>query len=217
LRRMNFSRRTVLFGIAIAASVPLSGCKVVSIATQRKDVEAAAFDPKAWADKIWTPKVLPYFSMNAKPLLEVIKAISQDFDGAGKSLGYRPAAEGSPWTFVVSGSGTVVKKNTASRAGTLDVTLDGGDPNQRAVVRIGPVIIGSAILNALPFVSFKDFTNQIDYADAGKALTALALAGISPVLPSIKEGSKVSFTGALSMTSKSDDIAVVPVTLAVTP
>ena len=93
--------------------------------------------------------------------------------------------------------------------------LDGGDANHPVTVQIGPVIIGSAIRDALPFVNFQDFTNQIDFADAGKALTALALAGIAPVAATIKDGSKIRFTGALSVTSKSDPIKVTPVALEV--
>jgi predicted lipoprotein len=203
--------------VALALATNLAGCKIVPIADQRHQEQAAAFDAKAWAEKLWASQVLPYFASNATPLPDVLKAIAADYDAAGKALGYRPSTEGSPWTFVVSGSGTVLKKNTESRAGTFNLALDGGDPSQPVVVQIGPVIIGSAIRNALPFVNFKDFTNQIDFADAGKALTTLALAGIDPVLPSIETGSKVTFTGALSMTGKSDPIRIVPVTLTVTP
>jgi predicted lipoprotein len=201
----------------MVAATSLAGCKIVPIAAHQEQAQARAFDAKAWAATLWKPQVLPYFATHAKALAEVLTAISANFDSAGKTLGYRPSAEGSPWTFVVSGSGTVVRKNTESRAGTLDVALEGGDPSRPVVVQIGPVIIGSAIRNALPFVNFKDFTNQLDFADAGKALTALALAGIAPVLPSIEAGSKVSFSGALSMTSKSDPIKIVPVTLTVAP
>jgi predicted lipoprotein len=217
LRLTNLGRRSLLVAGAAALAMPLVACKIVPMAARQKQEQAAAFDGKAWAAKLWAPKVLPYFASHPKPLGDVLKAIAADYDAAGKALGYRASSEGSPWTFVVSGSGTVLKKNTESRAGTLDVALDGGDPNQPVVVQIGPVIIGSAIRNALPFVNFADFTNQLDFADAGKALTTLALAGIDPVLPSIKAGSEISFSGALSMASKSDAIKIVPVTLTVMP
>lgn len=217
MQPISLSRRSVLIAGALAATIPLSGCKIVSIAAQKKSEKAAAFDPKAWAGKLWATKVLPYFAENAKPLLEVQKAVGEDYDKAGKSLGYRASDAGAPWTFIVSGSGTVLKKNTASRVGTLDVALDGGNPADPVVIEIGPVIIGSAIRNGLPFVRFADFANQLDFADAGKALTVLALAGIAPELPSIEAGTKIKFSGALSMTSKSDPIKIVPVTLAVAP
>ena len=209
------SRRAVLSVAVLLGASALGGCKIVSIAAEQKAAKAAAFDPKGWAEQLWAPKVVPYFNSSSKPLVEVVKAIGTGLDTAGKDFGYRPSSEGSPWSFAVAGSGTVLKKNTQSRAGTLTVALDGGDANQPVTVQIGPVIIGSAIRDALPFVNFQDFTNQIDFADAGKALTALALAGIAPVAATIKDGSKIRFTGALSMTSKSDPIKVTPVSLEV--
>ena len=217
MNRAGVSRRTLLSATLIGMTVALAGCKVVSIAEQKKEADSGAFDAKAWADQLWAPRVLPYFSANAKPMPDVLRAISADFDQAGKTLGYRPASEGSPWTFVVSGAGSVLEKNTESRAGTLSVALDGADPDQPVTLQIGPVIIGSAIRDSLPFVNFKDFTNQIEFADAGKALTALALLAISRDLPTIKVGSRIKFTGAFSLTGKSDTIKVTPAALMVTP
>lgn len=209
------SRRAILAASLAAGLSTLAGCKVVSIADREREAAKSAFNPKAWANALWAPKVLPYFEANAKPLDQVLAAIATDFDAAGTSLGYRPSAEGSPWTFVVTGTGTVVTVNTQSRAGTLAVALDGVEGGQPILVQIGPVIIGSAIRDALPFVNFKDFTNQLEFADAGKALTALALAGIAPTLPTIRQGSKIRFSGALSMTSKADPIKITPVLLSV--
>jgi len=145
----------------------------------------------------------------------VLKAVATDLDAAGKQFGYRPSAEGSPWSFAVSGSGVVKAKNTTSRAGTLDVAIDGLDSSAPVVLQIGPVIIGSSIRDALPFVDFKDFTNQLDFADASKALTALALAAIGPTTQKVAAGNKVQFTGAFSLTSKSDAVRITPVSLVI--
>ena len=82
-------------------------------------------------------------------------------------------------------------------------------------LQIGPVIIGSAIRDALPFVDFKNFTNQLDFADASKALTALALAAIAPAVAQIAVGSRIQFAGAFSMTSKADPVRITPVSLSV--
>jgi len=214
---VSFSRRAVLGLAAVAGGSLLAGCKVVSIEAEKQAAAAGAFNAKAWAEQLWAPKVLPYFASSAKPLPDVLAAVAGDLDAAGKQFGYRPAAVGSAWSFAVTGQGTVVKKHTESRAGTLEVTVDGAAPDKPVIVQIGPVIIGSTIRDALPFVDFKDFTNQLEFADAGKALTALALAGITPVLESIKEGSKISFSGAFPMTSKTDPVKIMPVTLKVLP
>src|SRR5690606_28126324 len=133
-----------------------------------------------------------------------------DLEAAGTEFGYR-AGEGSPWSFIVSGEGVVAAENTESRAGTLDVTVEGlADP---VVLQIGPVIRGNAVRDALPFVSFQDFTNQLEYADAGKALTALALGGIAANAETIAVGDSVTFTGSVSLSKSSDRLQITPIVL----
>jgi len=199
-------------GLAIALLIlPLTGCKIVQIADQ-ETAAPAGFDANSYVAGLWESQALPHFKQSAKPVTEVLPAIASDFAAAGSNLGYR-AGEGSPWSFVVTGTGKVVAKNTESRAGTLEVQVDGIEAP--VVLQIGPVIRGNAVRDALPFVSFKNFTNQIEFANAGKALTATALAGFSPNVEAIKVGDTVRFTGALSLSSKSDAPLVTPIELGV--
>ena len=41
-------------------------------------------------------------------------------------------------------------------------------------MQIGPAMRGTALRDALDFVSFNDFNNQIDYAQFGKAFNSYA-------------------------------------------
>src|SRR5688500_15167622 len=173
---MRRSRRLVLAMVAVGGASFLAGCKIIAMGG---DTNARAFDPEEYAADIWESQALPHFAAAAKPLGEVLSAVRADLSDAGSKFGYRPATEGSPWTFVVTGTGVVGAKNTKSRAGTLTVTLDGAEPPVELSIQIGPVVRGNAVRDALPFVSFKDFTNQLEFADIGKALTALAVKAIS--------------------------------------
>lgn len=206
-------RRAMIVAGASALALALAGCKVVPIPTNEERA-ALGFNAKAFAQGLWTAKALPHFAQGAKPMPEVLQAISTDLEAAGTKYGYRAAAVGSPWSFIVSGEGTVVSKNTQSRAGTIVLALDGAQPPAEITLQIGPVIRGNAIRDSLPFITFKDFTNQLEFADAGKALTALALEGIQPSLATVAEGQRVKFTGAILLNTKSDKIIVTPVTLA---
>ncbi|MDB5474412.1 MAG: hypothetical protein JWP99_1715 [Devosia sp.] len=193
--------------------VPLAGCKIVPIVEEQAAVPAG-FDAAGYADGIWTAQALPFFSETARPVAEVVPAIVADLEAAGMQFGYQ-AGEGSPWSFVVNGSGEITAKNTESRAGTLEVAVEGlAEP---VVVQIGPVIRGNAVRDALPFVSFKDFVNQIEYANAGKALTALAHAAIAEAAEAVAVGHIVSFTGAIAVSRPGDNIVVTPVSLEVAP
>jgi predicted lipoprotein len=93
----------------------------------------------------------------------------------------------------------------------MTVSVDG--MSSEATIQIGPVVKGNAIRDSLPFVSFKDFTNQLQFADVGKALTALALAAIGADAATLVEGQKVSFTGAMSLNRGSDKILITPISL----
>lgn len=205
-------RRRVLRGLGSGAVLAaLAGCKVVAVGGDQQQ-GSGGFDSTRYAAGIWDSRALPYFTSTAKPIAEVLAAIKADLADAGARFGYRPANEGSPWVFVVSGTGTVMAKNTKSRTGTLTVALD-GSPDTVVEVQIGPIIRGSSVRDSLPFVSFKDFTNQLEFADVGKALTALALKAVEPGAAAIAEGQKVSFTGAISLNTASDKIVVTPVAL----
>lgn len=203
------SLRTLSLAFLVLAVMPLTGCKIVQIAGQEASAPAG-FDGASFAEGVWASQALPYFAESARPVAEVIPAIAADFAAAGTDFGYR-AGEGSPWSFIVSGAGTVMAKNTESRAGTLEVAVDGvADP---VVLQIGPVIRGNAVRDALPFVSFRDFTNQMEYADAGKGLTALAVAGFAGSVEAIAVGDAVTFTGAISLSRAGDALLITPVTL----
>ena len=207
-------RATALLAWAVFAAPLLTGCKIVPIADVGQ-VETKTFDGPAYAQNIWTSKALPFLSSSAKPLPQVLSAIRADLNAAGETFGYRPATEGSPWTFVVAATGTVTKINTTSRAGTLSLAVEGMAPADEVTVQIGPVVKGNAVRDALPFVSFKDFVNQLEFADAGKALTALALAAIAPTVTTIAVGDKVELLGATSPLSAAAPLLVTPVSLKV--
>ncbi|MBJ3784742.1 DUF2291 family protein [Devosia sediminis] len=203
-------RKRWLAPVALALFLPaLAGCKIVQIADQEA-AAPAGFNATAYAEGLWIEQALPHFTETARPVAEVLPAIVGDLPSAGAEFGYRPG-EGSPWSFVVTGTGVVAAKNTESRAGTMEVTVEGlPDP---VVLQIGPVIRGNAVRDALPFVSFQDFTNQLEFADAGKALTAIALAATAPISEAIAVGDTVVFTGAISMANASDRLQVTPVVL----
>lgn len=206
-------RRQMIAAMGIVVTtLSLSGCKIVSIEQDASDTAANAFSATEYAQELWASKAVPYFTENAHPVGEVLDAIAANLDAAGSRYGYRPADEGSPWSFVVRGTGAVVTKNTKSRAGSLVVATDAA-PGHQVTIQIGPVVRGNTLRDALPFVSFKDFTNQLEFADVGTAITALAMSGVAPNVDAIAEGAAVSFLGTMSLNSKSDKIVITPVSL----
>ena len=195
MRRLD--RRSTLTLFAALALLP--GCKIVRDKDKKKETAGGdGFDADAYVNGIWDPKVLPLVRDHATEIVTVLDALAKDPEAAGKQYGHQAEAEGSPWNFIVKGKGKVTKADVASRRGTLTVALD-GDPAARSVtLQVGPVVFGSAFRDALPFVSFNDFVNQIDYAQVSRKLNDRAVAAARANFdPAKAEGRTIVFQGAM--------------------
>jgi predicted lipoprotein len=97
---------------------------------------------------------------------------------------------------------------------TVEIPQAGGKPLTVAIAT-GPVIAGTAIRDAVGFISFGDFTNQIEYANVANEINArvktdvIAKADVKGAT-----GKKVTFAGAFS-NLPGGSILVVPTELEV--
>lgn len=197
--------------LVLAALLPaVSACKVVPIAADRaaRERQAGSFDAERYVEAIWGAQAAPYWIKQAKPLGQLSAQIDQNLDAAGEIDG-RKAGDGSPWTFVTQGEGRVVDVKTQARAGAVTIDV-GGKPVE---VLIGPVVSGSALRDSLPFVTFNDFSNQIAFAEVGRALTKRALRQARPVAERLKPGDRVRFQGVFQLGKAGDPVVVTPVRL----
>jgi len=166
--------RWVGCALALAAGLALASCRIFPTAEVKAIGEAAArngapaFDPDKMVAEIWTPKVKPYFEKKAGDFIAVRDLAATSPDEAGARYGYRAKSEDTPWTLIVRLNGVIVAANTESRAATIAIDATGQGKTD-ATVQIGPAMRGTAIRDALDFVSFNDFSNQIDFARFGKA------------------------------------------------
>jgi predicted lipoprotein len=117
------------------------------------------FDANEYVRTIWDARVLPTVQSRAVP-----------FDGFRD----RRAGNATPVSF----DGVVVEVNTSSRVGTAAIDIAPGDGRPDALLMVGPVVRGTALRDALDFIRFTDFTNQIQFADVANALNDRILATI---------------------------------------
>ena len=172
------------------------------------------FKPDEYAQKVWKDKVIPLFIEKSQPIDVIIPTWRKDQQAAGEQFGYREKAEGSPWNFRVKGSGNIVAVNTKSRASTIDVDLFPVDGTTDLILQIGPVIKDSAIRDSLDFISFTDFTNQLEFARLSNAFNKVVNRDVTSKLDRENlMGKKVSFLGAFTQLQDSDLIRVTPVVL----
>jgi predicted lipoprotein len=212
------------FGVlaAVMAGALVCSCRFIPTA----DVQAlaagpsqakAAFDPDKMVASEWAAKVIPYFEKRAGPFAEVRDLAAKSPDEAGARFGYRPKSGDVPWTFLVKLEGVVVEANTESRAATIGVDATGKGKSD-ATLQIGPALRGTAIRDALDFVSFNDFTNQIDFARYGKAFNLYVDHELLDKLPRDSlVGRKVTAIGAYSLSSPAETPLVTPVEITLGP
>jgi len=161
--------RGVVIVAVLAATLP--ACKIIKTPTaEEKAAEAAktAFDPAAKVDAVWQSQAVPFLQGRAADIREVVDLAASRPDEAGQKYGNPRKQASAPWTYAVKFTGKVVAADTQSRAATLDVDTD-GDGKANAKVQIGPAIRGTALRDALEFVNFNEFKNQIEWAQFGKA------------------------------------------------
>jgi predicted lipoprotein len=185
-----------------ALLIVLFGCSALSCrlpwtvrAIDAKPSEAQPgrpFDPAAYVASIWNSKVIPAAS------------IASNFEQAKR--------DGRPT--LVQGTGRVLRVDAERARLVLDILPFDGNPD--AELDTGQ-IRGTALRDALPFIQFSQFVNQVDFAHAANALNDRASSAASAGASGITLGTVVSFEGALASSGGGTLPEIVPIVLAREP
>jgi len=199
---LNVTRRVALVAVAGAVCVACKPWTVRPIEETASGTPAgpARFDAAAYVESIWASRVEPTVKASA---------IALNVGSAANA-----ALAGS--TALVRGTGIVAAVDTRSRVGLALVDLAPGDGRADVAVQIGPVLRGTALRDALPFIRFGDFANQLEFADVANALNARVLHSVLAAIDTASlQGRPVSFWGAMKADGAGGDRLpeVVPVIL----
>jgi predicted lipoprotein len=207
--------------VAALVSVVVASCTVrpigwePSAGTGSGDNGGGVFDAKAYVTSIWSSKVLPTFDAKSVDAATLIAALAADPATAEKQYGTQ-AADGGPYSFMIKGSGKVLE------AGADGLAVDLAPPDGKADVTIntGPVILGTALRDAVGFIKFGDFTNQVDYAQVSTEMKNEVKTTVLASFDATKAvGKTVDFEGALALSDTTSitaaSIVIVPVRLTV--
>lgn len=193
-----------LLSIATLTLVAATACKpwtVRPIEDRGQGATAAAgrMDAAAYVDSIWATRVLQ--------------------EARTSAVDMRSAAAGTSTSrsaVFVRGTGTVARVDVGSRVGLAFVDLAPGDGRPDVSIQIGPVLRGTTVRDALPFIQFGDFANQLAFADVANALNARVLSSVLGTVDAASlEGRHISFWGATRLDAASGERLpeVVPVIL----
>jgi predicted lipoprotein len=200
----------------LAAACLATGCtRVPGVYVAQKRAASAtggtAFNAATYADGIWSSKIVPTVAGKATDAATVLAAIKADPSGAGKQYG---VPSGATYAFLIKGSGAVVGIDDQGGAGKLEVDLN-ADGKTDVLVAIGPVFVGTALRDAVGFITFNQFVNQVDYANAATALNAEVRTKVVDGLDAAAtKGHAVTFAGAFQLLDP-HNIVVTPVRLEV--
>lgn len=203
--------RLGLVAVALAVALPgLTACKVVPIAADRAARErlAAAFDATRYVDAIWSTQALPHWEKAKAPLVTVAAALDQDPAAAAEKFGRIPG-EGARPVYIVAAEGRVVSAGQGrARRVTVEVAR-AGEP-LAVELQVGPVVSGTALRDSLPFVTFNDFANQIDFAEVASALTKRAMTANAAASGQLKAGDRIRFVAAMPADSGQGPLIATP-------
>ena len=166
-----------------------------------------AFDRDAFGAENF-PRATAEIKENAVDLTTLVPALQDDVDAASEQYGRRQGQ--SPYNFPVRGEGVAGTPEN----GLLPIEVEGLD-DTTVSLQIGPAINGTSLRDVVSFISFDQFVNQVDYADAATALnTQVKERVLQGFDPAAAEGKRVAFTGAFTLLAPTA-ITVTPVELEV--
>ncbi len=151
------------FAGALATVTPIADAKSLAALSEG----GTAFDKVKYVDSIWESKVIPTVEKESIDLNTLVAAIGADPAKAEKEYGNDV---GGATNFLVSFSGTVSNVDTSSMTGalTVDVPFEGGVLPVK--VQIGPIILGTALRDAVKFIRFEQFLNQMQFGNVSDEL-----------------------------------------------
>lgn len=164
---------------AVAAIVVISAIaldtKVVQIGSAN-DVRQQAFSPETFGAEQF-PKIQADVEKRAVAASDLAAAIAADKKAAGEKYG---VATSTGPVIPVTLSGTF----GARKSNTNEMKIDGLPPETVVRVQTGPAVNGTDLRDATGTIEFGQFTNQIQYQDAGSAINnemkKTVFAGLDP-------------------------------------
>ncbi len=197
-----FTTLLLFAGCEIRPLDPETGKAIIAEAQQ-------SFDASSFVDENWEERIIPGIHHEAVDLATLLRELELDQEAASAKYGYQEGSR--PYNFKVKGMGRVVSVDTTSRAGTL--TLDLADHAAEVILQIGPVIRGTALRDALPFID--QFVNQLEYARVSNEMHArLVKSVLLHVNHDALLNQEISFLGAFTLRNI-DSIMITPVEIQV--
>jgi predicted lipoprotein len=188
-------------GVRAAIAVVLAVILIVAMALSTKavkigsasDAQVKVFDPAVYGEAQF-PKTQSAIEAKAVSADTLATAIAKDQDAAGKQYGVAGGGIGPEISVKFDGVAG------SEDAGIYTVKVPNVPDSVVIRVQTGPAINGTDLRDASGTISFEQFTNQIDYQNAGYAInTAMKKAVLSKVDTAKLTGKTISVVGVFQL------------------
>ncbi|MCQ8239357.1 DUF2291 family protein [Rhizosaccharibacter radicis] len=198
--RSSFSPRILaLAGAAVVLVVAMAlDTKVVRVGSQT-DAADGAFSAATYG-KTHFPKIRDAVVAKAVDAATLAEAIAKDPDAAQKQ--YAVMSDSGP-EYSVRFTGVAGARDEDS--GAVPVKVENAPADLHIAVQTGPAITGTDLRDGTPLVTFGQFSNQIDYQNAGAGLNAaMKDAVLSKIDAKALAGKTVSVVGVFQPADNSE-------------
>lgn len=216
---MAIVKRIFVLCLLMAACASTASCTVVKI---DRDAEIGkekiissgekAVDLASYLEANWESALLPEINERRCDFAALLDEAKTGWEKAGEAYGVKKGDIGTKYNFIVHDTAVVKEINTESKAGFIVVELDGQPSDYTIKIAIGPVLKGTAIRDALKFIDFNQFVNQMDYAKLANELNKIGNDNVTQSVDIMAlQGKTIEFTGCFTQPESDSEILVMPI------
>jgi predicted lipoprotein len=155
-------------------------------------------NPTKYVATYWQSKFLPAVRRSAVDLRTLLADLKRDEAATAKRYGNAATLGGQP-TFLVKGSARVVSVNTSGIPSEAGLAV-GRSEGAIAFMQLGPILTGTDVRDAMKFISFNQFADQVTYSEVATAINKRIVTTTLDKLDNGKlKGERVTFTGAFTL------------------
>jgi predicted lipoprotein len=155
-------------------------------------------DPTDYVSKYWEAKILPTVTRTAVNLPTLLAALKKDKAATTKRYGNIATFGGQP-TFLVKGTARVVSVDTSGIPSQAGLAL-GRATAPAAFMQLGPILTGTDVRDAMKFISFNQFADQVTYSEVATAINKrIVTTTLDKLDNNALKGKRVTFTGAFTL------------------
>lgn len=194
----------------VVALMALSGCKLWTVRPiDWKEKQAASvsqpFDAAGYVNANWQSKVVPTVKEKAVELATVLNALDADVEAAKQQYGQGTAH------FLVKGDAVVMDDDQSSPHRKLTLRVPNYKGKTAVLMQVGPVFRGTALRDAVGFIKFNEFVNQLQFAEVSTKLHERVESDVVKEMAP-HSGARVAFHAAFTF-SEGDKVLLTPVVL----